>query len=331
MIAEKYEVAPIAFGLNESFTNMTLAFANTRPLLAAYHISQGLVQAMPPNASPLLQLPHFTPKIVRAIMEKAVDTTQSVQSFMELSDKKRRSLTVGNGLLSDNQYSTAMQVASQLPFAKIEKAFFKVTGEKCLTPGSLIQLVVKLRIIPPGSVGLPEVNELDLEDVDPKEGDLDALHGRKKKKVKTADGKTVTLPADVPEQPPLAHAPYFARDHSPRWRVFLAENKSGKIAVPPFSFSTFDKPLFKEDGSPTYNVQTLKMQFQAPPQVGNYPFTMHLVSDSYVGLDSTVDVVMAVEEMSRATEIAEEEEISEPDEGECLPSPGVWSSITSPC
>lgn len=233
---------------------------------------------------------------------------------MEIPDKKRRELALRAGL-GEKQYAAAVQVATQLPVARIEKAFFKVTGEKFLTPGSLIQLVVKLRIIPPGTSQIPAVNELDLEDVDPREGDLDALHGRKKKTIKDAKGKIITTAAEVPVQPSLAHAPYFARDHSPQWRVFLAENKSGKIAVPPFSFSTFDKPLFNEDGTPTYNVQTLKMQFQAPPQAGNYPFTMHLVCDSYIGMDSTVDVIMAVEEMAKASEIEEEEEISEPDEG----------------
>jgi len=258
-----------------------------------------------------MQLPYFTQEIINASPESSTKL-KSVQSFMAMNDQERRKLVVGSNLLSEEQYQVAVKTASQLPYAKIEKAFFKVVGERHVTPSSLIQLVVKLRIIPPGSTNIPEVNKADLEDIDPKEGDLDALNGRKK--VLNKDGKWVKQ-LDVPVQPPLVHAPYFARDHSPRWMIFLGESKSGKIAVPPFVHSTFDKAVFHEDGTPTFNVQTLKMQFQAPPQAGQYAFTLHMVCDSYVGLDSKMDVIMAIEDVTQAEEIEEEEEISEPEEG----------------
>lgn len=225
----------------------------------------------------------------------------TVQAFMALPEHRRREIVVSQDGLSQDAYNTAVQVASQLPYAKVEKAFFKVTGEKHLTPGSLLVFVVKLRFIPPGSTNVPAVDPKDLEDVDAAEGDLDALHGRRKTD-------------DVPTQAPLAHAPYFARDHAPNWHIFLAENKSGKIAVPPFKFEKFNKPIFNEDGTPTFNMQTLRMQFQAPPQAAEFPFTMHLICDSYVGLDSKVDVVMKVEDVSQVEEIEEDDDISEPEE-----------------
>ncbi|RAL59482.1 hypothetical protein DID88_006597 [Monilinia fructigena] len=75
--------------------------------------------------------------------------------------------------------------AITLAFATtVEKAFFKVTGEKFITPSSLVSFVVKGRFIPPGSENVPEVNELDLEDIDPDEDDLDAILGRAKKPAK---------------------------------------------------------------------------------------------------------------------------------------------------
>ncbi|KAL8720465.1 MAG: hypothetical protein Q9225_002690 [Loekoesia sp. 1 TL-2023] len=87
------------------------------------------------------------------------------------------------------------------------------------------------------------------------------------------------------------------------------------MAVPPFTFTTFNKPLFDEKtGNPTFNMQTFKCQFQAPPQVGKYPFVMHLVCDSYVGMDSKMDVLLEVEDASKGAEMVEEDEISEPDE-----------------
>ena len=346
---------------------MSLAYGNTAPLLASYHAAQHLIQALPPSASPLQQLPYFTPSVIRAIESKSpssANPTRSIEAFMALSDSRRRALVQTPDLLSQSQYNVAMSVASQLPLAHVEKAFFKVVGERCVTPGSLIQFVVKLRIIPPGTDPnlIPSVQPSDLEDVDAQEGDLDALHGRKRKGKGGKDGSASgKAEGDDRIQPPLAHAPYFGRDYSPRWRVFLADHKTDKIAVPPFTFSTFDNPVFEEYSSsstpsspitpssptkaaqnrkrrhssisssnkilpenpkPTCAVQTLKMQFQAPPQVGKYPFLMHLVCDSYCGLDRTKEVVMEVEEMSKAEEMErqaieerEEDDISEPEEG----------------
>lgn len=236
---------------------------------------------------------------------------------MQLPEERRRSLTVGVGLLSEKEYETAIAVAKQLPALDISKAFFKVMGEKVITPSSLVQLVVKGRIIPPGSTNVPEVNEADLEDIDPDEDDLDALLGRKpakNKKVKLPDGRTVE-DKETRVQPPLAHAPYLARDYSPKWHIFLADPKQGKIAVPPFTFTTLDKPIFDENGKPTFNMQTLKMQFQAPPQVGDYTFVLHVICDSYIGFDTKMEITLRVDDPAKAAALDEEDDISEPDEG----------------
>lgn len=240
----------------------------------------------------------------------------SVQEYMALAVQERRKRSIGSGLLNDSQFTAAEKVATQLPFLRVDRAFFKVVGEKFITPGSLVQFVIKARIIPPGATNVPELTEKDLADIDPKEGDLDALHGRKKG-VEAEEAKK----AEIAGQPPLAHAPYLARDHSPRWHIFLGDNRQGKIVVPPFTFTKFDKPLFDESGNPTYNVQTLKMQFGAPPQAGQYRFTMFMVCDSYVGMDTKMDVTLSVDEATKAAEIEEEEEISEPEEGKISPRP----------
>ena len=163
-----------------------------------------------------------------------------------------------------------------------------------------------------GASVVPEVKPTDLEDVDPDEDDLNALMGRNPAKSKTPNGKTETV------QPPLAHAPYLARDNSPRWHVFLADSKQSKMAVPPFVFSTFDKPIIDDAGKPTFNMQTLKMQFQAPPQIGAFTFVMHMLCDSYLGLDMKQEITLHVEDPAKAAALEEEDDISEPDEGKLL-------------
>jgi translocation protein SEC63 len=313
---EKYAVAPIAFLLNDSFTSIALAFGVVAPLLASYHASQHIIQALLPDSSPLLQLPNFTPKMVQAIEGTDAKSHMSLQKFMSLPQSARRKLAAD---LSDSQYATAMQVVQQMPNFVVAKAFFKVIGDKVITPSALVQLVVKGRIIPPGTKNVPEVNEPDLEDIDPDEGDLEALLGRKsaksRKKKPLNDDLTSDLNTkDNSVQPPLAHAPYFARDHSPRWRVFLTDARVGRIGVPPFTFTEFEKPIFDAEDKPTFNMQTFKCQFQAPPQVGQFAFKMHLICDSYMGLDSTVDVLLDVQELSKAAVVESEEEISEPEE-----------------
>lgn len=284
-------------------------------------MSQNLIQAIAPGASPLLQLPHFTSEVVKSVEGIDAKTHLSVQKYMEFPEEKRRAMTVGPGLLTEEQYRAALDVAKQLPHFVISKAFFKVVGERVITPSSLVQLVVKGRVIPPGSKNVPEVNELDLEDIDPEEGDLEALHGRnsgKTRKVKKADGSIVEEKQEV-IQPPLTYAPYLPRDHSPRWNTFLADPKQGKIAVPPFNFKTFDKPIYDEDGKPTYNVQTLRMQFQAPPQVGDFTFALHMISDSYLGFDTKKEITLHIDDPAKAVALEEEDDISEPDEGKNPP------------
>lgn len=234
---------------------------------------------------------------------------------MKMPEEQRRSLTVGAGLLSEKEYATAMSVAKQIPALEVSKAFFKVMGERVITPSSLVQLVVKARFIPPGSTNVPDVSESDLEDIDPDEDDLDALMGRKPAKNRRGkDGQK----ADNQEEavlPPLAHAPYLSSDRSPKWHIFLADAKQGKMAVPPFTFTTFDQPIFDENGKPTFNMQTLKMQFQAPPAVGDFTFVLHVVCDSYLGFDTKMEVTLHVDDPAKAAALEEEDDISEPDEG----------------
>ncbi|CAN8097387.1 unnamed protein product [Discula destructiva] len=311
---QKFEVAPIAESLIKSLNSITTAYSNTAPILASFYTAQRLIQALPPAASSLLQLPYVTPKIAKAI-EGDSKTPFTLQRLMDLPDAQRRERAVGAGLLTEEQYQSAVNVAKQLPFFRVEKAFFKVQGERVIIPSSLVQLVVKGRVIPPGSENIPEVNELDLVDVDPAEDDLDAILGRKTKTVKGANGKQITIGDDIDILPPLAFAPYFGREHSPRWNVFLSDSKQGRMAVPPFQFHSFDQPIFEADGkTPTYNVVMFKAQFAAPPSPGHYTFVMHVVCDSYVGFDTKMEVTLVVEDAAKAAQMADEDEISEPDE-----------------
>lgn len=307
----KFQVGPIAQSLIRSFTAISLAYSNAAPVIASYITSQHIVQAMLPKSSPLLQLPFVTPAVVKAVDGES-KVHASVQQFMDIPESQRKQLVVGEGLMSQDQYAKAMSIARELPHLRVAKAFFKVPGERFITPSSLVSLVVKGRVIPPGSENIPAINPLDLEDIDPAEDDLEAITGRKRK-VKQADGRWVAV-SDAKINPTLTTAPYFARDHLPKWFVFLTDSKSGKVAVPPFPFAQFEEPIFDAEGKPTFNMQTLKAQFAAPPQPGRYTFAMHLICDSYVGMDTKMEVTLVVEDASKAAQMTAEDDISDPEE-----------------
>ncbi|KAK5989897.1 Translocation sec63-like protein [Cladobotryum mycophilum] len=284
----KFEIGAIARTLNQSFAAISLAYGNIGPIAGSFQVNQRLIQAISPKSSPLLQLPFFTDKIAAAV-EGDSKTHQTVQQFMDLPDAERRKLAIGSDLLSEAEYNTAISVGKKLPYLRVAKAFFKVTGERVIIPSSLVTLVIK------------EIDELSLEDVDPAEDDLDALMGRKKMTVKGPDGKSITIEENS-VLPPLTFAPHYAREQTPKWYAFLSDSKQDKMA-----------PIFDEEGKPTFAMQTLKAQFAAPPQAGHYTFVMHVVCDSYVGFDTRMEVTLVVEDASKVTEI-EADDISEPEE-----------------
>ena len=308
----------MALALNDAFVSICLAYGPVLPLLSSLQVSQNIIQAVLPDASPLLQLPHVTPAIAAAIEGHDTRNHLTVQKFMEMPEYQRRKLATDQpGVLTPKQYNEAVAVARQLPLVRVEKAFFKCRGEKFIVTGSLVQFVIKCRVIPPGTANVPEVTLADLKDLDPEDDGLDAApktKGGKRAGVQKLDATDI----ERETVPPLAYAPYFARDHSPRWQLFLSENKQNRVAVPPSTFSTFDKPIFDESGQPTFNIQTMKLQFQAPPSTGSYTFVVHLVCDSYIGMDSKMEATLVVEDSEKAVDIESEEEISEPEEGETI-------------
>lgn len=81
----------------------------------------------------------------------------------------------------------------------------------------------------------------------------------------------------------------------------LSDPKQDRVVIPPFNIT-----------DPGSSVQTFNLQFQAPPQIGEYSFLVHIVSDAYMGTDIKQRVVLQVSEASNIQEI--EDDISEPDE-----------------
>jgi len=312
------DIAQESVQWNNSSLAIALAYSLTKPILSSMRLNQCLIQAIPPNQSPLLQLPYFTKAVVHSVEQGEVKDHWTVQRFMNVSDERRRKMCIGQGLLTESQYTTAMDIARKIPILKIEKAFFKVQGEKYITPNAIVQLVVKARIVPAGTTA-PPVVEADLIDEDPEEDDINALIGRDTKKVNESKNKSAINSNEIEKSPlvtaveapipTLAHAPFFPAKILPRWHIFLCDAKTGRMIIAPTTISQFTEP------TDDLSVQTLKLQFGAPPNAGDISFVMHLVCDAYLGTDIKMNIKLHVDDPSAVERIVEDDEISEPDEG----------------
>jgi translocation protein SEC63 len=300
---------------------MSLAFSNTKPLLSTVNASQNLIQAIPPGGPPLLQLPYFTPAVVQSIEGANAREHLTVHEYLALPADKRKKLSVGPGLLTERQYQSAIATSLQFPAIHVDSVWFLVDGEHCVTPNSLCELVVRFRFITPGTTDVPELDpgeeDSDLQENENDRDDNVAAAKRKKRRKGEDDDDDEDRPRYAP---PLAHAPLYSKDHSPVWYMFLGDAKTGRIAVPPYTYTTFSRPVLGKEGEVLQHQQTMAMQFGAPPSVGKYSFVLHIMCDSYIGFDVKEFVTMEVVEPEAVEEevddMVEEELVVEEDEDE---------------
>ena len=89
------------------------------------------------------------------------------------------------------------------------------------------------------------------------------------------------------------------------------------MIVPPIKITDIPSP----SSSPESETREFRLTFPAPPQANLYSFILHFVSDTWLGADVSLPVLMKVEEPPQITEIngggaAEDEDdgISDPEE-----------------
>jgi translocation protein SEC63 len=144
----------------------------------------------------------------------------------------------------------------------------KVIGDKIITPGSYVNLVIKLRIAPPGStVSAAERSKNDTSEENQTKDEQFLL------------GREESEPLQSSATVPLAHAPHWLGPRRPQWWVVVGDDKIGRVIVPPLKLG--DVPY--SDVKLKRNYRTWKMTFQAPPQIGVYSWRLRLVSDTYLG------------------------------------------------
>jgi translocation protein SEC63 len=186
--------------------------------------------------------------------------------------------------LSDSEYLDAVEVAQRIPKLNVEKAVFRVIGDRIVTTGAIITFVLKLRN---GQVVDVDTETKEKQEHDDEDEEEELLEDKKKNK------KTL----------PSAHTPYYAGEKKPCWWIFLGDPKVNRILVP------------HKKVTDIVDEETIKIPFPGPPKPGVYTFSFFIKSDTYVGTDIVRDITLKVHDPS---DLPPEEEvddsISEPEE-----------------
>ncbi|KAI8086319.1 Sec63 Brl domain-containing protein [Halteromyces radiatus] len=253
-------------------------------------LQQDLLQALYPGDASVKQLPHINNQLLRRYYRNKKKQINTVQQLLDLSETERKSLT---NPLTDSEYLDVIEVAQRVPRLSVEKALFKVIGDKIITTGAIITFVLKLKN---GKVQSVEAetkkNVKDEESED--EDEFDEQGNTRAKKEDDSDPKG---------RLPLAHTPYHPNEKKPYWWIFLGDPKVNRILVPPRKVTDI------------VDEKTIRVPFAGPPKPGTYTFSLFVKSDTYCGTDILQDIQLTIQDPA---DLPPEEEvddsISEPEE-----------------
>ncbi|KAI9250438.1 Sec63 Brl domain-containing protein [Phascolomyces articulosus] len=249
-------------------------------------LQQHLLQATYPGEQSVKQLPHVTTQILRRYYRNKKKHIHSVQQALALSELERKELLQP---LTNEQYLDAIEVANRIPKLKVNKAVFKVVGDRIITPGAVVTFVLKLQNT--NAVTAEDTKKKSTNDDSDDEELLDEVTG----KLKQEEKESGTLP--------LAHTPYYPGEKKPYWWVFLGDPKVNRILVSPKKVTDIT------------DEQTVQISFPGPPKPGTYTFSLFVKSDTYVGTDIQQDIKLTIRDKSDLPPEDEvDDSISEPEE-----------------
>ncbi|KAJ1021801.1 hypothetical protein NDA13_005414 [Ustilago tritici] len=304
---DKLKYAAKAVQLLNGMLSISLAHNWLQTTLLLMQVTQCMVQAVPLqdlSSAELLQLPHMTPELIKKLQDSNSLAKLGIQGFWKMPDAERKSVLTNAGI-GPKQYEEMVSVTSTWPRLELVDAFFKVSGERLVTTGAIVQFIVKLRLLPPKRDGslLRDGRRLDAKRMDDESSvrpDQDILPTRTSKK---SAANTEEEKDEGKQAIGFARAPYFWDERKPCWWVLIGDQKLDRVIVQPTKVS---------DIGPD-SIRTYSVQFQAPPQAGLYTFQAILKSDSYLGSDASRMVKLKVDDAS-VLEDEGEDEISEPEE-----------------
>ncbi|THU97929.1 hypothetical protein K435DRAFT_661913 [Dendrothele bispora CBS 962.96] len=290
--------------LLNALLNVSMARNWLVPTMSVMRLHAYLVQALLPHPNEAIGKRQRLAQLPGIKVEELEGMNGLSKDIPELIERLEKS---GDGRVGDVR--KAMERWGRL---EVVDAGYKVIGERIITPSSIVYLVVKLRLSPPGT-----------ESVDQKEKELTA--DEVKKAIKTNEEKDNAFlmsrkdAEDVSEggEEGWAHAPHWPGNRKPAWWLVIADEKLGKVVVPPLKITgvPFSDPA-KRGERYSRDYRSYKLQFQAPQGPGMYTWKMYLVSDTFVGEEVGRNMTLKVDDLSalNADEQGAEDEISDPEE-----------------
>ncbi|SAM09060.1 hypothetical protein [Absidia glauca] len=258
-------------------------------------LQQDLLQALYPGDASIKQLPHINNQLLRRYNRSKKKQVSSVQQLLDLTEPERKSLL---NPLSESEYLDVMEVAQRVPRLSVEKALFKVIGDKIITTGAIITFVLKLKNGKVHSIDTEvdsKATPNDHDDGNDSE-DEDEFDEQGNTKVKKDDD-------DSKDTLPLAHTPYYPNEKKPYWWIFLGDPKVNRILVPPRKVSDI------------VDEKTIRIPFAGPPKPGTYTFSLFVKCDTYAGTDILQNIQLTIQEPSDLPpEDDVDDSISEPEE-----------------
>ncbi|KAI8894161.1 Sec63 Brl domain-containing protein [Globomyces pollinis-pini] len=280
-VLESYQdqVVEIAVRLCAGLIQISVSRNWLRATLQTLNFSQYLVQALLPGQSSLLQLPFVTAAMVK---EWEVDgvSIDTLPKFIELGERERGVLLEN---LDKEKAKIVQTVADKYPLVKISKAEYSVYGEPAIVPSSLVTLSVKFRF-QYGRANPKLV--IDTSIMDPEE-----------------EKKTKQWWAEKQQDKFAPHCPFFAATKKPTYTVILANAKIGRLI-------TYTKVVGATQD------QTVRLQFQAPPEPGSWTFQIYIKSDTFQSCDHQFDLKLTVDSHDAIPESPVYEDISTDEESE---------------
>ncbi|KAJ3507822.1 hypothetical protein NLJ89_g6088 [Agrocybe chaxingu] len=300
--------------LLNALLNVSIVRTWLMPTLTIIRLYAFLAQALPPNASDKMrftQLPGITTEDVAKFAEKAKERSEKDGKVRDMSD-----LLFELEAKEDGRARDVRKAMEKWGRVEIVDAAFKVIGETVIAPSSIIYLLVKLRITPPGAN----------KDIEPKDLSVDEtkklLQQNEKIDEKFLESRLDAeelLPAQAKEANSSAHAPYW-----PGVSPTLIDPQTLLVDCPrrrqiqPHCCPTHEDhrhPLRPPGAGPhERDYRSYKMQFQGPPNTGLFTWKVYIVSDTFVGEEAVREITLKMEDPPVVDDTPSEDEISEPDE-----------------
>ncbi|RXW12291.1 hypothetical protein EST38_g13561 [Candolleomyces aberdarensis] len=276
--------------LLNALLNVSAARNWLTPTLGIMRLNSYLAQALPPHAPPRVRLTQL-PGVSKADIDSFTPRPREMTEVLSALEEK-----------GDGRVGTVRKAISKWGRVEIVDAAFKVIGERVVTPSSIIFLVVKLRLTPPGS-------NTERKDVSVDEAKRIVQYNDKK------DEEFLLSKQEAEDLPKgrstgWAHAPHWPSNRKPTWWLVLGDEKQNRVVVPPIRIS--DIPYADTESDRDY--RTYKIQFQGPPSTGVFTWKLFVVSDTFVAEEASKDLTLSIEHPPAADQDPSEDDISEPEE-----------------